>query len=264
MSVGAVAAIGVFLWAHSADLRNPAALVKALDLASVRTLFAMGGEHAKCLRQGIAGQIGQPGKPVDCSDLNKMLAAHSGDDGLIGKIAKSMTEAPGGMYVLSPGNFTNVPPPAVKLAEVQRARCFQTGHYSVGDRGLHAVTEQPRQGETISLPRYLGMGDDAARRVGEASSADRDTALLGYFESRKMMGEVIHRFFGDPGLQVAAARYAGPEHETAIALLRERLAVPGFASALGPVERAELELLAATPLDFVSCVARRAQGQKKA
>jgi Zn-dependent protease with chaperone function len=264
MSVGAVAAIGVFLWAHSADLRNPAALVKALDLASVRTLFAMGGEHAKCLRQGIAGQIGQPGKPVDCSDLNKMLAAHSGDDGLIGKIAKSMTEAPGGMYVLSPGTFTNVPPPAVKLAEVQRARCFQTGHYSVGDRGLHAVTEQPRQGETISLPRYLGMGDDAARRVGEASSADRDTALLGYFESRKMMGEVIHRFFGDPGLQVAAARYAGPEHETAIALLRERLAVPGFASALGPVERAELELLAATPLDFVSCVARRAQGQKKA
>ena len=73
------------------------------------------------------------------------------------------------------------------------------------------------------------------------------------------MGEVIHRFFGDPGLQVAAARYAGPEHQTAIALLRERLTDPGFASALSPLERAELELLAATPLDFVSCVARRAQ-----
>jgi hypothetical protein len=264
MSVGAVAAIGVFLWAHSADVRNPAALVKALDLASVRTLFAMGGEHAKCLRQGIAGQIGQPGKPVDCSDLNKMLAAHSGDDGLIGKIAKSMTEAPGGMHVVSPGTFTNVPPPAVKLAEVQRARCFQTGDYSVGDRGLHAVTEQPRHSEDVSLSRYLGWNDAAARSATEAAPAERDAHLLEYFKSRKLAGEVIHRFFGDPGLQVAAARYAGPEHETAIALLRERLAVPGFASALGPVERAELELLAATPLDFVSCVARRAQGQKKA
>jgi hypothetical protein len=31
LSVGAVAAAGVFLWAHSADLRNPAALVAALD-----------------------------------------------------------------------------------------------------------------------------------------------------------------------------------------------------------------------------------------
>ena len=74
-----------------------------------------------------------------------MLAAHSGDDGLIGKMAKSMTEAPEGMYVVSPGTFTNVPPPGVQLAEVQRGRCFQTDDYSVGDRGLHAVTEQPRR-----------------------------------------------------------------------------------------------------------------------
>jgi hypothetical protein len=96
--------------------------------------------------------------------------------------------------------------------------------------------------------------------VGEASSAERDAALLGYFKSRKSMGQVIHRFFGDPGLQVAAARYAGPEHQAAIALLRERLADPGFAPALSPLERAEIELLAAAPLDFVSCVARARAG----
>ena len=53
MSVGAVAAVGVFLWVHSADLRNPAALVKALDPAPMRTLFAMGGEQARCQMQGI-------------------------------------------------------------------------------------------------------------------------------------------------------------------------------------------------------------------
>jgi len=262
LTVGAVAAIGVFLWAHSADLRNPAALVETFDPAPLRTLFAMGAEQAKCLRQGIAGQIGQPAKPVDCGDLYKMLAEHSGDAGLIGKIAKSMTEAPEGMYVESPGRFTNVPPPAVKLAEVQRARCFQTDRpYSVGDRGLHLVTEQPKG--DISLPRYLAFSDDAARRVTDASPAARDTALLGYYESRKTFGEVIHRFFGDPGLQVAAARLAGSEHQAAIALLRERLTDPGFASPLSPLKRAELELLATAPLDFVSCVARRAQGQNK-
>jgi hypothetical protein len=94
------------------------------------------------------------------------------------------------------------------------------------------VTEQPKQGETISLPRYLGFVDGAARRVGEVSSAERDAALVDYFKSRKLMGQAIHRFFGDPGLQVAAARYAAPEHQTAIALLRERLTVPGFASSL--------------------------------
>jgi len=132
----------------------------------------------------------------------------------------------------------------------------------VGDRGLHSVTEQARQDDTISLPRYLALADAAARRVREASSAERDSALLDFFKSRKTLGEVIHRFFGDPGLQVAAERYAGPEHQSAIALLRERLTDPGFGSGLSPLERTELELLAATPLDFVSCIARR--GQKKA
>src|SRR5262249_10721084 len=40
MSVGAALAVGVFLWVHSADLRNPAALVRALDPAPMRTFFA--------------------------------------------------------------------------------------------------------------------------------------------------------------------------------------------------------------------------------
>ena len=265
MSVGAVAAVGVFLWVHSADLRNPAALAKAFDPAPVQTLFAMGGEQAKCLRQGIAGQLGlfgQPAKPVVCGDLNKMLAAHSGDDGLIGQVAKSMTQAPEGMYVTSPGTFTSVAPPEVRLAEVRAGRCFHTDSYAVGDRGLHAVTEQPGERETISLPRYLGYNDAAARRVTQASPAERDAALLDYFKSRKTMGEVIHRFFGDPGLKEAAVRYGYYEHQTAVAMLRQRLTDPGFASALGPVERAELELLAADPLDFVSCVARRGPKSK--
>src|SRR5262249_9636057 len=131
--------------------------------------------------------------------------------------------------------------------------------YSVGDRGLHSVTERSSERDTISLPLYLTQLDIAARYVGQVSGAERDRALLDFFAVRKALGEVIHRFFGDPGLQVAAARYAGRAPQTAIAMLRERLADPGFASALGPLERAELEVLAATPLDFISCAARRAQ-----
>ena len=77
------------------------------------------------------------------------------------------------------------------------------------------------------------------------------------------MALVIHRFFGDPGLREAAVRYGYYVHHTAIASLRQRLTDPGFASALSPVERAELELLAAAPQDFISCTARRAQRQNK-
>src|SRR5262249_22219521 len=148
--------------------------------------------------------------------------------------------------------------PDDKLAEVQRLRCFQTDRYSVGDRGLHAVTEQPKHRDDISLPRYLGYMDEAARNVAEAATAaDRDLRLIDYFKVRKLMGEVIHRFFGDPGLQVAAPRYSDPEHQAVITLLGMRLTDPGFASTLSPLERAELELLASAPLDFVSCTARR-------
>jgi hypothetical protein len=57
-----------------------------------------------------------------------------------------------------------------------------------------------------------------------------------------------------------ASGFPGPhccEHRSAIALLRWRLADPGFASGVSPVERAEMELLDTAPLDFVSCTARR-------
>ena len=59
--------------------------------------------------------------------------------------------------------------------------------------------------------------------------------------------------------QVVTARYVAPEHQTDIAVLRERLTDPGFAPALTPLERSELKLLAAAPLDFISCTARLAK-----
>jgi Zn-dependent protease with chaperone function len=266
LTVGAVAAIAVFLWAHSADLGRPSVLAKAFDPAPVRTYFDMSKGQLRCLVHGVSWGFGVVAtKPQGC-DPDAMLADQRGKDDVFGKIARSLPavgENSSGLHIQRGGTFSSVAPPSVKLAEVQRARCFQTDRpYSVGDRGLHSVTEQP-SGD-VSLPRYLGYNDAAARNVAEAATpADRDLRLIDYFKVRKLMGETIHRFFGDPGLEIATARFANPEHQAAIALLRERLADPGFAPALSPLERAEMELLAATPQDFVSCTARRAQGKKK-
>jgi hypothetical protein len=161
------------------------------------------------------------------------------------------------------GSFRTAGPAIVQLAEIRESRCFQTQKYSMGDRGLHALTYQPTHDDDIDLPGYLAQTDSAARSVLEASPAERDTRLLDYFNVRKTMGSVIHRFFGDPGLQEAAVRYGYYAHQTAITMLRQRLTDPGFASALSPLERAELEVLAAAPLDFISCTARRAQLKKQ-
>jgi len=263
MSLGAIAAVGVFLWVHSADLGNPTALVKAFDPAAMRTLFARAGEAERCQRQGVAWLAGLAEKPTACGDMDKILAAHPGNDELIAKLKESVAaQKVNGLYAWPDGTFRSVAPPSIQVAEVRLERCFQTDDYAVGDRGLHAVTEQPGEGETVSLPRYLALDDAAARRVVGAGSFELDDALVAYFRSRKAFGEVIHRFFGDPGLKVAAERYAGPEHQTAITRLRGRLALAGsagVASALSPLERAELELLAASPQDFISCIARRAQ-----
>jgi Zn-dependent protease with chaperone function len=266
LTVGAVAAIGVFLWAHSADLTRPAALANALNPASMRTFFDLGGEGARCQLQGLGWVAGLTAEPTHCDEIG-MLAGHRGENNIFGKMADAMPEVgrtSGGVTINRNGTFSSAPLPEDRLAEVQSARCFQSDSpYSVGDRELHSVTEQP-SGD-ISLPRYLGYTDAAARNVGEAATpADRDLRLIDYFKTRMLMGETIHRFFGDPGLQAAADRYAGPEHEAAIVMLRERLADPRFAKTLSRLERAEIELLATAPQDFISCTARRSQGQQKA
>jgi hypothetical protein len=250
LTVGAVAAIGVFLWAHSADLGRPSALVAAFDPAPLRTYFVLAREEHRCLVQGLGSSVGLADRPTGC-EPNEMLAGQKGKGGIFGKLADAMPD-------IGDGTFSSGAPPLIQLNEIRDARCFQTERYSVGDRGLHSVTEQPED-DTISLSRYLGYSDDAARRVVDASPDQRDTALIDFFKMRKSMGGVIHRFFGDPGLQAEAARYTGSAHQAAIATLRERLTDPGFGSALNALERAELKVLAADPMDFISCTARRAR-----
>ena len=59
-----------------------------------------------------------------------------------------------------------------------------------------------------------------------------------------------------PRETVAMLRLSG----ALIDALRRLLEASSF-SGLGPIERAELELLAAAPQDFISCTARRGRGQ---
>ena len=66
----------------------------------------------------------------------------------------------------------------------------------------------------------------------------------------------------NPACRLPPSALAAHEHQSAIALLRERLTDPGFAPKLSALERAELELLAAAPQDFISCTARGA-GEKE-
>src|SRR5215470_17758673 len=124
MSFGAVAAVGVFLWMHSGDLGNPVALAKALDPGSMRTLFAMAGESARCERQGIGSLFGLASKPADC-DVDAMYATHRGDDGLAGKLAESRAHRYDGTYKWPDGSFRSAAPPLIQLNEVREARCFQ-------------------------------------------------------------------------------------------------------------------------------------------
>lgn len=260
MSVGAVAAIALFAWAHRADLGTPSAMAAALDPAPMRTMFAMGGKGFGCQLRGTGALVGLSEKPMDCGaeEIDGMLASHRGAGGLLGTMADNAAAAPGkGLHYAPDGTFSNMPPAAMQLAEVKERRCFQTSRYSVGDRGLHSVGERPRQGAPFSLPRWLGGAKAAAESAVSATPGQRDAALRDYFERRKTLGETIHRFFGEPGLQLAAESYAGEAHQNAAALLRQRLSDPRFAAKFKPLEQAEMALLAEAPAEFISCVARR-------
>ncbi len=154
---------------------------------------------------------------------------------MLGMMADSMAGQTEGMHAWSDGTFSN-------------CRAARDAARRGAKRAL--LPDRPLLGRRPRPP----LGDEQPRKATPSRSRDswrmattwprgawrrpprpqRDAALLDYFKSRKTLGEIIHRFFGDPGLQVATARYAGPEHQSAVALLRQRLTDPGFASALSP------------------------------
>jgi Zn-dependent protease with chaperone function len=265
LTLGIIASLGVFVWFYGPEFARPSRLAMAFDPAPLRDFFAASRDGIHCQTRGIGWTFGLAAKPTDCDKAyEKQLAAHRGKNDALGKLADAMPpvgmDEATGIYTHPNGTFTSVAPLDYQLREVQRNRCFQS-RYSV-ERNLHSVNEQPHR--DISMSRYLTYNDKAARNVMDSAPASRDQRIVEYYDVRKLMSETIHRFFGDPGLQMAAARATGPDHEGAIAALRQRLSDPAFAAKLGPLKSAEAEILVAAPQDFVSCLARRLQAPKQA
>jgi Zn-dependent protease with chaperone function len=87
LTMGAVAAIGMFLWVHSADLGRPAALAAAFDPAQLRTFFDTGRVLARCELQAFKLATGPlAAKPQDC-DPDAMLALDRIKANIFGKLA---------------------------------------------------------------------------------------------------------------------------------------------------------------------------------
>jgi Zn-dependent protease with chaperone function len=87
LTMGAVAAIGLFLWVHSADLGRPAALAKAFDPAPLRSFFDMGRVLVRCELQAFKFLIGPlAAKPQDC-DPDAVLAEDRVKFNIFGKLA---------------------------------------------------------------------------------------------------------------------------------------------------------------------------------
>ena len=139
MTFGAVAALGVFLWAHSPDLGRPAALAKAFDPAPLRSLFAMGGQGLSCQLQGFGWLVGIAEMPTGCDDIaiEDVFAAHRGENNVLGRFADQRASArEQSKSGMSNGTFSSTASPNQKRAEV-------VTHALLSDRGLFGRRSWP-------------------------------------------------------------------------------------------------------------------------
>lgn len=260
MTAGAVAAVLAFGFVRGPELRSPEAVAATLDPRPLRAMFAMAGAGFGCQARGTAALAGRGGMPSNCGEaqMEAALREHRGQDTPMGRLADAAPTNMFGTFSMAGGQTAS---PDAGAAQVARDRCFRTESYSVGDRGLRAVDDVAAPYDDISVPRYLRTLERSALRVGTAAPGRRDAELVAYVDQRMLLTQVIHRFFGEPGLRKAGEAFATPAHRQAAALLKERLAAPEFTAGLGPVALAEMQLLAASPGDFVPCVARRTKSQ---
>ena len=191
--MGAVAAIGVFLWAHSADLGKPSALAAAFDPAPMRTYFAMGGEGLRCQVQGhrLDGRAGGEAdrlRPASTTRCSPPIAAKT--------ISSASWPMPCRRWVQNSSGITtrrgrNLQQRRAAGCQAGRgpARALLPDRPLLGGRPRPPLGDGAAEADDISLPRYLAYNDAAARSVTEAATpADRDRRLLDYFNVRKLIG----------------------------------------------------------------------------
>jgi hypothetical protein len=240
--------IGLFLLIHVSEIRSANAMAANFDIRQAKSLVNAGTMMARCTT-GLATDRG-----AECGEsAMAKVFEHFGALSVIGQGMK-----PGdGNYELSGGGFSNVAPDEVRLQQTLAQRCFETDGYSVGDRGLYGAGEASRINPAISLTEFLDKADRAQKNVLFAFAGDEDAQLKTYFEQRKLLVQLAHRFYGEDGLEIIRGAFAQPPHADVIAKLRERLKDRRFMKLFTPLERAELKLLVQAPGDFITCNARR-------
>ncbi|GAA0586324.1 hypothetical protein GCM10009416_25910 [Craurococcus roseus] len=188
---------------------------------------------------------------------------HEGERGVFSS-AGGVTIAKGRALPLTPTQELQ----RLAAADPLAARCFATEPYRVGDRSLYRLrppdpalvqaygTGHGRDSSEVKPERYLGRKLLTARHVAGAEGAELDRALASYVRERKLFLEIMHRFFGEPGLALMRDAYGSPEDLAILDTLRRRR--DDRAPALTGDARlaAEIELLLSAPESFIPCVAR--------
>jgi Zn-dependent protease with chaperone function len=258
MNVAVVVSMMAFLFINRADLHDPAQLAEHFAPTELSLIMASIAKGAECQKRVKAGA------PLNCEvEAGKELAEYKGKRSHIGHAFAMMATPQAGVYPGPGGTFSNMPPESVKLEAARKNVCFNSGRYRVGDRGMHRIDEpdagpDPGSSGNISLKRYFGYIANSLY-LGEAGTPYRDGRLKSYVEQRRNMTEVVHRFYGEPGLDLVLSTYARPEHAAVVALIKERLSDPAFSAALSPTDRADFELLTSMPDQFITCVARNSR-----
>lgn len=165
--------------------------------------------------------------------------------------------------VFDPGDWRYNPPKMHRMDPLE-ARCFAGRHYIVGDAGFrrlrssdpHEPTSGGRGRDAAGLPIELEWHDKANETVSAAGTdAELDAALERYIGSRKILLEVMHRFYAEDGLEHITRLYAGPTDAVIVEKLRQRVAA-GAIFWKTEREKKEIRLLLEAPDDFVTCEAR--------
>ncbi len=158
--------------------------------------------------------------------------------------------------------------------DAQKARCFSARGYSVGDRGRHEFTLPDTQLVTdyfiadrmpsdVKVEKYAALRFKSHREVKNANSpADLDKALTRYISQRESLLVILHRFFGEEGLQWMLAEYQSDRDRNIVSQIRKRLQ-EGAVLGKTKRDRGEVALLVKNSKDFIPCYYRAGLEQEK-
>jgi Zn-dependent protease with chaperone function len=242
--------VALFVGFNHQAIANPASYAAYFDPRHAAALTKMVEGQNACAdaeRAAVWGMI--TGDEADMSACDKLITP-----GLIAD------EARAGSYHLGGGRFSNVPPEALKLAQVERERCFITARYRPGgNRSDNRVMSLKETMTNVSFDGFMRTvtGSAFVVQIGEAGA--RDGQLHDYVETRTSILQAIHLFYGDQGLAHAQAAFAEPDHRAVVAEIGDRLTDPTYRNGLSPLDLAHHRLLVAEPAGFVPCVAKIGQ-----